>query len=146
VLEQDGMDSRYLDWSRGLRQPGMPLSGECVVQRQLWLMENHPDLSTDQAYDIARKEFYALRQEEAIEQRISQEEARMVGGYFGKSTLQVGMEQEDRSYERWKNWAAQQMSLKESAQANAVQSFGEDTAVDEGSLEDELEKGGLVAE
>lgn len=28
VLESDGMDHRLADWSRGLRQPGLPLNGE----------------------------------------------------------------------------------------------------------------------
>ena len=28
MLESDGKDARYRDWSKGLRQPGMALSGE----------------------------------------------------------------------------------------------------------------------
>jgi len=28
LLELDGQDARYRDWSKGLRQPGMALSGE----------------------------------------------------------------------------------------------------------------------
>lgn len=28
IVEMDGKDARYCDWSRGLRQPGVPLSGE----------------------------------------------------------------------------------------------------------------------
>lgn len=28
ILEMDGMDGRYRDWSKGLRQLGMPLCGE----------------------------------------------------------------------------------------------------------------------
>jgi small subunit ribosomal protein S23 len=31
VLELDGQDARYRDWSKGLRQPGMALSGERYV-------------------------------------------------------------------------------------------------------------------
>ncbi len=31
MVELDGKDSRRVDWSRGLRQPGMPLSGEWFV-------------------------------------------------------------------------------------------------------------------
>lgn len=31
ILEMDGKDGRYRDWSKGLRQPGMPLSGERLV-------------------------------------------------------------------------------------------------------------------
>ena len=76
-----------------------------MVQRQLWLMEN-AQMSKEGAYDQARKEFYLLRQREEIEQRIAVEEARMVGAYFGKSLLRVGMELEDKAYEKWKAWAA----------------------------------------
>jgi hypothetical protein len=106
-----------------------------VVQRQMWLMYNVSGMSTERAYDIARKEFYALRHEEAVEQRIAREEARMVGGYFGKSALQLGMDAEDITYERWKKWAAEQMSLRDAAQSSAIQSFGEST-VDEDTLDD----------
>jgi len=28
IMEMDGLDSRRVDWSRGLRQPGLPLTGE----------------------------------------------------------------------------------------------------------------------
>ncbi|KAK3304125.1 mitochondrial ribosomal protein S25, partial [Chaetomium strumarium] len=100
VLELDGQDARYRDWSKGLRQPGMALSGESVVQRQLWLMEAR-DMPKQQAYDVARKEFYKLRQQEEIERRIAVEEARHYGAYFGKNNLQVGMELEDQVYEHW---------------------------------------------
>ncbi|KAK3986636.1 mitochondrial ribosomal protein S25-domain-containing protein [Cladorrhinum sp. PSN332] len=105
VLELDGKDARYRDWSTGLRQPGMKLSGESVVQRQLWLMQVGK-MSRRAAYDKARKEFYDLRQSEEIENRIAIEEARMVGAYFGKTDLQVGMEMESQSYDAWKKWAS----------------------------------------
>ncbi|CAI4217190.1 unnamed protein product [Parascedosporium putredinis] len=104
ILELDGKDSRLLDWSKGVRQPGMALSGECVVQRQLWLMEN--GLPKDEAYDKARKEFYALRHEEEVERRIAKEEAQFVGAYFGKTRLEIGHEIEGKEFERWKVWAA----------------------------------------
>lgn len=79
-----------------------PLS---VVQRQLWLVDNVPEMSNNQAYDIARKEFYALRHEEEVERRIAKEEAMWTGAYFGKGILEVGMELEDKTYESWKAWA-----------------------------------------
>ncbi|PKS07036.1 hypothetical protein jhhlp_005633 [Lomentospora prolificans] len=104
ILELDGKDSRYLDWSKGVRQPGMPLSGECVVQRQLWLMES--GMPKDEAYDQARKEFYTLRHEEEVERRIAKEEAQFVGAYFGKTRLEIGHELESKEFERWKVWAA----------------------------------------
>ncbi|KAK4157658.1 mitochondrial ribosomal protein S25 [Chaetomidium leptoderma] len=123
LLEMDGQDARYRDWSKGLRQPGMALSGESVVQRQLWLMEVK-GVSKLRAYDLARKEFYKLRQQEEIERRISVEEARMYGAYFGKTNLQVGMELEDGVYEGWKTWATEQITKLEAervaAYANVV--------------------------
>jgi small subunit ribosomal protein S23 len=97
------------------------------VQRQLWLMEVQ-GLSKERAYDMARKEFYKLRQQEQIERRIAVEEARMYGAYFGKSNLQVGMGLEDVSYERWKKWAAGEIAALEvertSAYASVVDSAG----------------------
>ncbi|KAK3297845.1 37S ribosomal protein S25, mitochondrial [Chaetomium fimeti] len=123
VLELDGQDARHRNWARGLRQPGMALSGESVVQRQLWLMEVQ-GVSKARAYDVARKEFYKLRQQEEIERRIAVEEARMYGAYFGKNNLQVGMDLEDAAYEVWKSWAAIEISKLEAertaAYANVV--------------------------
>lgn len=124
IIETDGKDLHRCDWSKGIKQPGIPLTGECVVQRQLWLMSNvhtkpkpggHPGevieytLNKYQAYDKARREFYYLRQEEQIERRVAQEEARHVGAYFGQGYLQVGMDLEDAQYKRWKKWATDQI-------------------------------------
>jgi len=114
VLERDGMDARRRNWAKGVRQPGMKLSGECVVQRQLWLMEN-TKMSKEKAYDKARREFYKLRHQEEIEARIAVEEARMVGAYFGKSLLQVGVEIEDQQYENWKEWATKEIMLQKTS-------------------------------
>ncbi|TPX17112.1 uncharacterized protein E0L32_003230 [Thyridium curvatum] len=125
VIEMDGKDARRCDWSKGLRQPGIPLTGESVVQRQLWLMHNVPDITKEQAYDAVRREFYALRQEEEVERRIAQEEARMVGAYFGKSAMQVGMELEDAQFEKWKSWAATQTEKIEAERTAAYTSFGD---------------------
>lgn len=66
---------------------------------------NNAGLDSSQAYDIARKEFYALRHEEEVERRVAREEATWTGAYFGKGALEVGMELEDKTYERWKEWA-----------------------------------------
>lgn len=79
-----------------------------VVQRQLWLMHSG-GMSKSQSYDIARKEFYDLRQQEEIERRIAKEEAMWTGAYFGKSALEVGMELEDQAYEQWKEWAMKEV-------------------------------------
>lgn len=88
-------------------------------------------LSRDEAYDKARREFYALRQEEEIERRIAKEEARMVGAYFGKTFLQVGMELEDQQYEAWKRWAAKQIDTVRAEQNAAYTSYGSDDADDD---------------
>jgi len=67
-------------------------------------MENE-GLARDAAYDKARREFYEIRQQDQIEQRIAREEARFVGAYFDKSRLEIGHEMESREFERWKEWA-----------------------------------------
>lgn len=59
----------------------------------------------DEAYDIARKEFYALRHAEEVERRVAKEEAMWTGAYFGKGALEVGMELEDKTYNQWYDWA-----------------------------------------
>ncbi|KAL8380800.1 hypothetical protein RB595_005203 [Gaeumannomyces hyphopodioides] len=151
ILEVDGKDSWHCDWSKGVAQPGIALSGESVVQRQMWLM-NHRHMSRDRvnpsdpesrklwcrrkplsknaAYDKARREFYELRQEEEIERRIAREEAMMVGAYFGKNSLQVGADLENHEYERWKTWAAKRHTEREAARAAAYTSYGS-TATEE---------------
>ena len=70
---------------------------------------NQTGTTQAQAYDIARKEFYALRQEEEIERRVAREEAMWVGAYFGKNVLEVGAELEDKTYESWKAWATKEI-------------------------------------
>ncbi|CAK7215899.1 mitochondrial ribosomal small subunit component [Sporothrix bragantina] len=123
ILETDGKDARRYDWSKGLIQEGLPLCGECVVQRQMYLMHSS-GLTKDQAYDVARREFYKLRHLEEVEQRVAQEEARMVGAYFDKSPLQIGMELENKSYENWKEWAAIETAKFEAMRSKAYTSFG----------------------
>jgi len=87
---------------------------------------HHEGLTKDQAYDKARKEFYWIRQQEEIERRIAQEEARMVGAYFGKSKVQLGLELEDRQFARWKTWAARETERIQAARSQAYVSFGEE--------------------
>ena len=62
------------------------------------------------AYDQARKEFYKLRLHEDVRRRVAKEEALATGAYFHKSTLEVGMEIEDKQYEKWKEWAIKQVN------------------------------------
>ncbi|CAK7219403.1 mitochondrial ribosomal small subunit component [Sporothrix curviconia] len=125
ILETDGKDAQRYDWSKGIMQPGLPLCGECVVQRQMYLM-HASGLTKDQAYDAARREFYKLRHQEEVEKRVAQEEARMVGAYFDKSPLQIGMELEDKEYEGWKAWATEETAKFEALRSKAYISFGKD--------------------
>ena len=104
-----------------------------VVQRQLWLQHNVRDITPAQAYDQARKEFYDLRLQEDVERRIAKEEALSTGAQFGKSTLDIGMELEDKEFEKWKEWAAKEVQLQEQRQAAMY------TGVEEGAIDDASE-------
>ncbi|KAK3314650.1 mitochondrial ribosomal protein S25 [Apodospora peruviana] len=137
VLEMDGKDARYRDWSKGIRQPGMALSGECVVQRQLYLMENH-GLTKAQAYDVSRKEFYKLRQREEIENRIAVEEARMVGAYFDKNILEHSLDAEDLAFEGWKAWATGNIEKFNAEKDKEITDSGEIPDTVAAGLEEEL--------
>jgi small subunit ribosomal protein S23 len=97
-------------------------------------MENREGMTKEQAYDIARKELYDIRQSEDIRRRIAQEEARMVGAYFGKSRLEVSMELENAVYEKWKTWAEGQAQKIQAERENAYANFG---SSDEKSIEAE---------
>ncbi|WEW55456.1 mitochondrial ribosomal small subunit component [Emydomyces testavorans] len=110
VLESDGKDDTRCDWSR-IQQPGKCLDGESVVQRQLYLLNNVPDITKGEAYDIARREFYQLRLQEDIERRVAQEEAKATGAYFGPGMMEVSMELENQEYDRWKAWAEKESEL-----------------------------------
>lgn len=68
------------------------------------------------AYNQARREFYELRHREDVERRVAKEEAMATGAYFGKSTLEVGMELEDIWQEKWKQWAIRECDRKAQAQ------------------------------
>lgn len=114
-----------------------------VVQRQLWLRENTPGMTPNEAYDKARKEFYDLRLQEEVERRVAKEEATATGAYFGPSVLDIGMQLEDKEYENWKAWAQKEVTLEE--QRNAAMYTGgveTDAAVDadEGEFDAALEE------
>ncbi|KAF4344860.1 37S ribosomal S25 mitochondrial [Fusarium beomiforme] len=134
ILESDGKDYQHCDWSKGLRQPNIPLTGECVVQRQLWLMKKK-GLERKEAYDITRREFYRLRQEEEIEKRVALEEAKHVGAYFGKSRIDVAHILEDREFENWKIWAGKETERQEAARNSEIEDFGLED-IDEIEVED----------
>ena len=117
VLEDTGNSHARTDWSRGLKQPGIPLSGESVVQRQLYLLQTVPGIKVDAAYDIARKEFYDLRRQEEVKMRIAAEEAESTGAVFGKTPLQWGIQVENRQHDDWERWAKEQVALQQQKNA-----------------------------
>jgi small subunit ribosomal protein S23 len=88
----------------------------------MWLMDNK-GMKRNEAYDVARREFYRLRQEEQIEKRIAVEEARHVGGYFAMTRMDVGMQLEGREFENWKKWAKKEMELQQARQNEVVDSY-----------------------
>ncbi|KPM45670.1 hypothetical protein AK830_g998 [Neonectria ditissima] len=118
ILELDGKDYQQCDWSKGLQQ-----KGRSVVQRQMWLMTNEK-MGKRKAYDMTRREFYRIRQEEQIEKRVAIEEARHVGAYFGKTRIDVAHHLEDREFENWKIWAGKETEKQEARRNTEVESFG----------------------
>lgn len=139
VLEDTGNSHARVDWSKGLRQPGIPLSGESVVQRQLYLLQTVPQMQIDAAYDIARKEFYDLRRQEEVRMRIAAEEAESTGAMFGKTPLQWGIQVENKQHDDWERWAKEQVVLQQ--QKNAA--FAGSTMVsEEDALADTTETDG----
>jgi small subunit ribosomal protein S23 len=118
------------------REVGQPLvesrarlTNASVIQRQLWLME-HGGLQKNQAYDTARKEFYALRHAEEVERRVAREEALWVGASFGKGLLEIGMGLEDKTYEGWKAWATSEIQAMERQRDAAYTGIGTKNADD----------------
>lgn len=88
-------------------------------------------MTREQAYDSARRAFYALRHKEDVERRVAQEEARMVGAYFGANAIQANMHQEDQAYEWWKKWAARQSTKMDALAASRMTvGFGADEGQD----------------
>jgi small subunit ribosomal protein S23 len=129
------MHSRKLGNRKGL-------TNFSVVQRQIYLMKI---MTKEQAYDIARKEFYALRHAEEVERRVAREEALWVGAYFGKGQMEIGMELEDKIYEKWKVWALkeiQTMELQRDAAYTNISTESEDDAAIDPPIGDVMEDGG----
>ncbi|OBT86355.1 hypothetical protein VE02_03803 [Pseudogymnoascus sp. 03VT05] len=141
ILEQDGKDGHRCDWSK-IQQPDRELNGESVIQRQLWLLKNKPDMTSAKAYDQARKEFYDFRHQEDVERRVAKEEALATGAYFGKSMLEIGMELEDKTYESWKQWAQNEVEVIEqqrSAQYTGAELAPAEEAILEEAIEEDVE-------
>lgn len=103
---------------------------ECsVVQRQMWLVENNPDMTEKAAYDIARSEFYDIRMREDIERRVAAEEALAVGAKFGKSYLEIGIEMEEKALEAWRKSATADILRRRQRNTFTVSEFVEDEEV-----------------
>lgn len=97
-----------------------------VVQRQLWLMENTPDITESAAYDIARGEFYNLRMREDVERRVALEEAMAVGATFGKSYMDIGIEMEEKALEAWRKSATADILKRKQRSAFTISEFVEE--------------------
>lgn len=111
-----------------------------VIQRQLWLLRNHPELTRAQVYDQARKEFYELRLQEEVRRQVAKEEAMATGAYFGKSLLEIGMEFEEKEYERWRFWAEQKAALLEQSKAAGSMAITDDDTSVSAESKQELEQ------
>ncbi|KAF4456427.1 hypothetical protein F53441_1431 [Fusarium austroafricanum] len=136
---EDGLRTTfYKDHPWELARPRVILD---VVQRQMWLMQNEK-MDKRKAYDITRREFYRLRQEEEIEKRIALEEAKHVGAYFGKSRIDVAHTLEDREFENWKVWAGKETARQEQSRNNEIEDFGmeekDDAAIEEAESAEEV--------
>ncbi|KAL8802911.1 MAG: hypothetical protein Q9223_006444 [Gallowayella weberi] len=149
VLENDGRDAERKDWSL-VTQPDRPIDGESVIQRQIFLLHGDPgkghtpdpNMTPGKAYDQARKEFYEMRLQQDIERRVAREEAMATGAYFGKTTLQIGMELEDKIFEEWKAWASAEVTRQEQRRAAMYTGVDNETAaLPEGEQEAESAPG-----
>lgn len=76
-------------------------------------------ITKEAAYDQARKEFYDIRHADEIERRVAREEALSTGAQFGKTQMAIGMELENKEFNRWRIWAQQQVTLQEQARSAA---------------------------
>lgn len=94
----------------------------------------HGGLTKEKAYDQARKEHYEDRHMQEVEARVAREEAMATGAYFAKTAIQVGMQLENREFDRWKVWAQEQVTLAEQARVAAYTGLG--TASASGELDE----------
>ena len=102
-------------------------------------MSRNPNpLSKAAAYDQARKELYQQRLYDEIEARIAREEALSTGAEFGMSTMDVGMQLENGTFDKFRTWAKEQVTLMEQARNAAYTGEGSTATLgesDQGSSE-----------
>jgi small subunit ribosomal protein S23 len=94
-------------------------------------MQNIPGITKAQAYDKARKEFYAIRRQDELVQKVQREEALWTGAQFGLSALEAGLVVEDKEFERWKIFAAKEAQALQTRQSAAFANSIDDAAEDE---------------
>lgn len=111
VVETTGNSHKGTDFSKPLNQSRMQLSGEAVVQRQLHLLQTVPSITEEESYDVARREFYALRRQQATKRRIAKEEMLHMGATPEKDVLQWGMQVENKHYDDWERWAREELNV-----------------------------------
>lgn len=95
----------------------------------------HVPVTREQAYDMVRKEFYAIRHQQDIQRRVAAEEAHMVGAYFGKSKLEVGMQLEGETYDKFRAWAESQ---NEQINVDRASAYADYSSADEDKVAEDL--------
>lgn len=101
-------------------------------------MSHTPFPSKAAAYDMARKEFYAVRRKQEVDQRVAREEALAVGAIFGPSALEFGMHLEDRAWDKFRRNAGKHLDTQESQRISAAQGMGGDSEAEEDSTSENL--------
>ena len=101
-------------------------------------------MTTDNAYDTARREFYDARHQEDVERRVATEEAGYVGAQFEPDVIHWGMTVEDKAYDAWEAWAQQQVIEKD--QKRAAFSGGNTIAVVDSTEAPELDDQDVASE
>lgn len=134
LVENEG--NEIYDWSR-MQQIGKPLDGESVVQRTLHLFKNKNYGNLINAYDQARFEFYRLRMQQEIEEQVAQEESEMFGSVFGPSSMDYGIEREQKVIDTWKKKAIAETEILAAKSANPSESWSNTEHPDKKTSESE---------
>lgn len=121
ILIENALDGSS-NWS-SMRQLGKPLDGESVVQRTLYLLHNGEYKELPQAYERARREFYALRMQEEQEQQVAAEEAAMYGTCFHDSAIMHGLRREQRVIDQWKEQVIRETESLAARQAQPAEAW-----------------------